>query len=710
MVNMEKFFHPKSIAVVGASNNPENIGNAVMENLLYGEPGGKRDQGFQGDIYPVSLKYDNVLGLKAYKSILDTPGPVDFAVLIIPGKAIPKVLRECGEKNCKNVIIISAGFAEHGEEGKKRESEIIQIARDHDIRFIGPNCLGIFSTFESLNASFAQAMPQKGPVAMISQSGALVTSIIAYAKEEHIGFSYFVSTGNKADIEDSDLIEYFDETKLTKVTAIYMESIHDCRKFYENARKTVKNTPIVVLKVGKTEAGRKAASSHTGALAGSDWAYEAAFRQAGIIRVQTMFELFDATHALAYQPLPKGDNIALLTNAGGPGVIASDSANEIGLPLVQLSDKTMSQLDKICPPSWSRGNPVDIIGDADVDRYMKSLDALIKAPEVDGIILIMAPTRVADPMELAKRVVEYAEKSEKPIIASFVGIVSDQSENLLEAAGVPTIEFPERAVKAMNSLIQRRHYLEREAKRRKLALTQPISKDSGSHEKCKELFNIVKAEGRQLLTLNEARHIFELFDIPMSRSEMVKTEEEVASYGSELGFPLAMKISSKDIVHKTEAGGVKLEIADPEEAKRAFKQIMKSVKNYNPDAKIEGVVMDQMLRGSEIIIGASWDPQFGPMVMFGLGGTLVEVYRDVTFRLIPLTKIDALEMIDEIKGKAAYQGARGMPKADPDELAELIVKVSEAVRLHPEIKELDINPLIVTKEGIIAVDARILIH
>ncbi|UCG69104.1 MAG: acetate--CoA ligase family protein [Thermoplasmata archaeon] len=710
MANMEKFFHPKSIAVVGASNNSENIGNAVMGNLLYGEPGGKRKQGFQGEIYPISLKYDNVLGVKAYKSVLDVPAPIDFAILIIPGNAIPKVLSDCGDKNCKNVIIISAGFAEYGEEGKKRESEIIQIARDQGIRFIGPNCLGIFSTFESLNASFAQAMPQKGPVAMISQSGALVTSIIAYAKEEHIGFSYFVSTGNKADIEDSDLIEYFDETKLAKVTAIYMESIHDCRKFYENARKTVKNTPIVILKVGKTEAGRKAASSHTGALAGSDWAYEAAFRQAGIIRVQTMFELFDATHALAYQPLPKGDNIAILTNAGGPGVIASDTANEIGLPLVQLSDKTISQLDKICPPSWSRGNPVDIIGDADVERYMKSLDVLVKAPEVDGIILIMAPTRVADPLELAKSVAKLAENSIKPIIASFVGIVSDRSENHLESAGVPTIEFPERAVKALNALIQRKHYLDRESRRQKISIEQPIFKDTGSHRKCQEIFNKVKKEGRQLLTLNEARSIFELFDIPMSRSELVTTEDEAAAYGSKLGFPLAMKISSKDIVHKTEAGGVKLEIADPEEAKRAFKQIFENVKKYNPDAKIEGVVMDQMLRGSEIIIGVSSDLQFGPMVMFGLGGTLVEVYRDVTFRLIPLTKIDALEMIEEIKGKAAYQGARGMPRADPDELAKLIVKVAEAVRLHPAIQELDINPLIVTKEGIIAVDARILIQ
>jgi acetyltransferase len=632
-----------------------------------------------------------------------------MAILIIPGKAIPTVMEECGQKGIKNVIIISAGFAERGEEGKKREQEVKEIAKKYDIRFLGPNCLGVFSTYENLNATFANAMPSRGPVAMMSQSGALCTSFIVYARQEHIGFSNFVSTGNKADIEDTDLIEYFKVDPLTKVAAIYMESIHDGRRFYNVSSEVVKEIPIVVLKVGKTEAGSKAASSHTGALAGSDWSYEAAFRQAGVYRVSNMYDLFDATRALGYQPVPTGENIAILTNSGGPGVIATDKSHEIGLQLAELNEDTLTKLSSICPSTWSHGNPVDIIGDADIDRYLKCLDVLLNAPEVDGIILVVAPTAVFEPLDIAKEVAEVLKSANKPIIATFVGIIGDESEDYLEATGVPTIEFPERAVLAMHALVHRKRVLEREEKRKKLLETQADVLDEQSSEKCEDIFKKVRSDGRTLLTLNEAREIFELLGIPMSKSALATSEDEAAKFGDELGYPLALKISSKDIVHKTEAGGVKLEIGDSEEVRKTYNKIISNVKNFNPDARIEGVVLDQMIRGPEVIIGVSSDPQFGPMVMFGIGGTMVEVYKDITFRLIPLTKIDALEMIDEIKGKAAYQGARGMPAADPDELAELIVKVSEAVRIHPDIQELDINPLIVSKDGLISVDARILI-
>jgi acetyltransferase len=672
--------------------------------------GWDRSNGYQEKVYPLSLKYDEVLGLKTYRSVLDISEPIDLAVLIIPSKAIPQVMEECGQKGCKNVVIISAGFREHGEEGKKRELHVAEIARKHGIRFIGPNCLGVFSTYEHLNASFAPRMPDKGPVAMISQSGALCTAIIAYAKQEHIGFSNFVSSGNKADVEDSDLIEYFNEDPLTRVTAIYMESLNDGRRFYNIAKQIAIKTPIVILKVGKTEAGKKAASSHTGALAGADWAYEAAFRQAGIIRVATMYELFDASRAFAYQPIPKGENIAILTNSGGPGVIASDTAYEIGLPLAELSSDTKAKFDAICPPTWSHGNPIDIIGDADVKRYMNCLDVLLNAPEVDGIVLIAAPVTMADPLTLAKRIAEQAKNTEKPIIANFVGVIGEESENYLEAAGVPTMEFPERAIKAMHALVRFKRISDRETQREKLTELTSGGADPHSHERCEEIFEKVRADGRRLLTLNEAREIFELLGLPMSKSRLATTEEEAGRLSEELGFPLAMKISSKDIVHKTESGGVKLDITDADEARKAFRTIIKNVRNFQPDARIEGVVIDQMVRGAEIIIGVSSDSQFGSMVMFGLGGTMVEVYKDVTFRLIPLTKIDALEMLEEIKGKASYQGARGQPTADPDELAELIVRVSEAVRLHPDIQELDANPLIVSKDGLVAVDARILIR
>ena len=710
-MTMRNFFYPTSIAVIGASPKTGTIGYNVLANILYSEVGlDNRDNGFRGEVYPVSLKSNEILGLKAYKSIIDIPGSVDLAILIVPGGNVPQVLDECGQKGCKNAIIISAGFAEYGEEGKLREQEIDRIAKKYGIRFIGPNCLGIFSTHINLNASFAASMPQKGPISMISQSGALCTAIIAYAKQEHIGFSNFVSTGNKADVEDTDLIEFFDEDPQTNCISIYMESIRDGRRFYETTRQVTTKTPIACMKVGRTEAGRKAASSHTGALAGADWAYEAAFRQAGVMRLQTMYDLFDVTRALAYQPVPDGENIAILSNAGGPGVIASDFANQIGLKLVELSQETLAKLDLICPPSWSRRNPIDIIGDADVERFTKSLSVLFDAPEVQGIILILAPASVADPLEVARHVAAVSKGKKKPIIASFVGMIGEASEDFLESSGVPTIEFPERAVKAMHALVQQRRLLNREERRRTLEQVGKISAGTCQDPKCMEIFENVKKEGRNLLTLNEARTVLGLFGIPMSRSCIVNSEEDAVEGGRRIGYPVAMKISSPDIMHKTETGGVMLDIRTPDEAREAFTRILKNVRAYDPRARIEGVVMDHMVKGPEVIIGVSYDPQFGPMIMFGLGGTMVEIYKDVSFRLIPLTELDALEMIDEIKGKSKFMGARGGPAADLDELAKLIVRVSEAVNIHPHISEIDINPLVITNEGITAIDARILLH
>jgi len=710
MSDIEKFFHPKSIAVVGASPTPGKVGNAVLSNILYSEPSSKdRVKGFSGEVYPINPKYKEILGLSTYSSILDVPGDVDLAVLIIPGKAIPAVLEECGEKGCRNAIIISAGFAEHGEDGKIREKEIIDISKRNGIRIIGPNCLGIFSTFENLNASFAQEMPQCGPISMISQSGALVTAIIAYASQEHIGFSNFVSSGNKADVDDIDLIEYFNDDPRTNSIAIYMESIKDGRKFYETAKRVSLKTPIVMMKVGRTEAGRKAASSHTGALAGVDWAYEAAFRQAGVYRVECMDELFDAARALAYQPVPKGDRIVVLTNAGGPGVIASDAAYQIGLPMAELNQSTIDKLDAVCPPSWSRSNPVDIIGDADVDRFVKSLGILLKASEVDGVILIMAPTMLANPLELAHRVADMAQATTKPIIASFVGMVREASEDFLESTGVPTIEFPERAVLAMHALVHRMCHLKGPggcAYVERVTSSERIRQPSSE---CREIFRSVRESGRNLLTLNEARKAFESFGIPMNPSGLATNEKEAARIGKELGFPVAMKISSPDVVHKTDVGGVMVDVRNPQEARAAFGKILDNVRSHMPDARIEGVVIDAMVRGPELIIGVTSDPQFGPMVMFGLGGIMVEAARDVSFRLVPLTHADAWSMTQEIRGKLVFMGARGMPKANLDELADLIVKVSEAVQTYPEIAELDINPLVVTENSLLAVDARVLI-
>ncbi len=448
-----KFFHPKSVAVVGASSTEGKIGYAIMNNLL-------NTGDYKGTIYPVNPRYQEVMGVKAYPSISELPEPPEMAILVVPGKYIPDVVEECGRSGCQNVVIITAGFSETGSEGKALERETLANAHRYGVRMIGPNCLGVFCTEEGLNASFAHTAPKAGPIGFISQSGAICTSVIEYAVQENIGFSDFVSIGNKADVDDADLIRYFGQDDRTRCVCIYMESVPDGRKFYEAAKEASETTPVVVLKVGRTEEGAKAASSHTGALAGADSAYTAAFNQSGVYRADSMSDLFDASRALAYQPLPKGENLVIYSNAGGPGVISSDAASRLGLKLAELSEETIGKLSEICPPTWSHGNPVDIIGDADVERYDKGLHIVLDAPEVDAVVCLLAPVSIADPLEVAKGIVEAAKTTDKPIIASFVGIIAEESENYLERHGIPAIEFPERAITAMHALMMRRRYLQ----------------------------------------------------------------------------------------------------------------------------------------------------------------------------------------------------------------------------------------------------------
>jgi acetyltransferase len=418
--------------------------------------------GFKGDIYPVNPNIDEISGLKSYGSVLKIPSEVDMAVLCIPPQYINTVIDECGKKDIRSVVIITAGFSEMGKEGKEEEKKILETAKRHNIRIIGPNCLGIISPFSDLNASFGDAVPKKGPISFASQSGALCTSVIQYSFEEFLGFSNFVSIGNKSDVDDADLIEYFHSDPNTKCIMLYIESLKDARKFFETARKIVKDKPIVAFKSGYTEEGAKATSSHTGSIAGSDSAYEAAFRQAGVFRARTLSQLFDASRALAYQPVPKGENIAILTNAGGPGVLAADKVYSLGMNCTELSDDTIGQLDEICPSNWSKRNPVDIIGDSTAQRYDDALKVLMNAPEVDAVILLLSPTAMAHPLNLAYRIVDIHEHTGKPITVSFVGMVHQDSENYLDSKGVPEIEYPERAVFAMYALMERYRFLKKE--------------------------------------------------------------------------------------------------------------------------------------------------------------------------------------------------------------------------------------------------------
>lgn len=465
MEAIANFFKPGSVALIGASATKGKVGNIIINNLIFGSKENEQMNvfgGFKGQIYPINPSTDEIAGLKVYKSLSEVPSAIDMAVICIPPKGVKDAMEQCAQKGVNSVVIITAGFSETGDEGSNTEQEILKIANNNNIRIIGPNCLGIISTFSDLNATFGDAVPNRGPIAFASQSGALCTSVIQYSFEEFLGFSNFVSIGNKSDVDDSDLIEYFHKDPNTKCIMLYIESLKDARKFFETARKVVKDKPIVAFKSGYTEEGAKATSSHTGSIAGSEAAYQAAFRQSGVFRARTLSQLFDASRALAYMTVPKGENIAILTNAGGPGVLAADTAYSLGLKLGELSDDTMEQLDQICPPNWSHRNPVDIIGDATAHRYDDALKILMKAKEIDGIILLLSPTAKANSLNLAYRIVDMHEATKKPITVSFVGMIHQESENYLDSQGIPEIEYPERAVFAMYSLIERHRFLKKE--------------------------------------------------------------------------------------------------------------------------------------------------------------------------------------------------------------------------------------------------------
>ncbi len=465
MEAIKSIFKPNSVAVIGASPKKGKVGNIVLNNIIYGSDDNEKNgvvAGFKGNIYPINPTADEISGLKAYDSIIKVPSEVDMAVICIPPKAVLDTIEDCGKKGVKSLVIITAGFSEMGVEGKKLEKDIVSTANKFGIRIIGPNCLGIISPFVDLNATFGDAVPKRGPISFASQSGALCTSVIQYSFEEYLGFSNFVSIGNKADVDDADLIEYFHSDPNTKCIMLYIESLKNARKFFDIARKVVKDKPIVAFKSGYTEEGAKATSSHTGSIAGSDAAYEAAFKQAGVFRARTLCELFDASRALAYQPVPKGENIAILTNAGGPGVLAADKMYSLGMKFAQLSEDTLSQLDEICPANWSRRNPVDIIGDSTAKRYDDALKILMNTEEVDAVILLLAPTAMAHPLNIAYRIVDIQESTGKPITVSFVGMIHQESENYLDSKGIPEIEYPERAVFAMHALMERYHFMKKE--------------------------------------------------------------------------------------------------------------------------------------------------------------------------------------------------------------------------------------------------------
>ncbi|MBN1179272.1 MAG: acetate--CoA ligase [Anaerolineae bacterium] len=695
---LDFFFSPSSIAVIGASRDPDKLGYAVLSNLKEGN--------FPGTIYPINPKADEILGLKAYPSVAEIPGPVDLAVVVIPYPFVPAVLEECGKKGVPGAVVISAGFREAGREGLERERELIEIAKRHGIRLIGPNCLGVIDTDTPLNATFAAGMPPGGPIAFMSQSGALGTAVLDMALAGRIGFSRFVSLGNKADVDEVALLESWEDDPSSRVILIYVEGVSDGQYFMEVAHRVTRKKPVVAVKSGVTQAGSRAVSSHTGSLAGSEAAYHAAFRQAGVIRAESMQHLFDYARAFAYQPLPAGERIAIVTNAGGPGILATDALEHAGLRLARLKPETIEALMADLPGAASAANPVDVLGDALADRYGHALKLVLEDPGVDGCIVIVTPQAMTQIEETAHVVGRTSQQFDKPVLGCFMGEARIAAGvNVLRQYNVPNYSFPELAASALAAMVAYKDERDRPS-------YEPTHFEV-DQDAVREVFAKARGEGRVSIGEAEARAILEAYNFPIPPSQLASTPEQAVEIAEQMGYPVALKVASPDILHKTDVGGVKLHVNSANDVRDAFDLIVYRANRYVPGARVWGCMVQKMVPpGREVLIGMSRDPQFGPLVAFGLGGIYVEALKDVVFRVAPFSEQEAREMIGEIRAYPLLEGVRGEPPADHAAMVDTLCRISQLVIDFPEIVELDINPLMVFEEGrgAIALDMRLVLH
>jgi acetyltransferase len=695
---LEAFFSPSSVAVIGASRDPDKLGYAVLENLKQG--------GFPGEMYPVNPKAEEILGYQAYASVLDVPGPVDLAVIVIPYQFVPDVLEECGQKDVPAVVVISAGFREAGREGLERERELIRIADEYGMRLIGPNCLGVIDTNTPLNATFAAGMPPGGPIAFMSQSGALGTAVLDLAMAGRVGFSRFASLGNKADVDEINLLNAWEDDPNSRVILIYVEGLRDGQRFMEVARRVTRKKPVVAVKSGVTQAGSRAVSSHTGSLAGSEEAYRAAFRQAGVVRAESMEHLFDYARAFGYQPLPPGRQFAIVTNAGGPGILATDALEHAKLRLARLKPETTEQLTADLPGAASVGNPVDVLGDALADRYEHALRLVLQDPEVDGVIVIVTPQAMTQIEETAHVVGKTVQDFDKPVLGCFMGEARIEAGiDVLREYGVPNYPFPERAAMAMAAMV---NYQEERQEPIREPAELPVDEEAVA-----EVFRKVREDGRVSVADAESRAILKAYNFPMPESRLAETPEEAIDAAEEIGYPVVLKIASPDILHKTDVGGVKLNLQSAEDVRDAFDLMVYRANRYVPDARIWGCLVQKMVpEGREILIGMNRDPQFGPLVAFGLGGIYVETLKDVVFRVAPFSREEAEEMIREIRAYPLLEGVRGESPADHEAMVDALLRVGQLVTDFPQIVELDINPLMVFDEGrgAMALDMRLVLQ
>ncbi len=688
---LEAIFKPTSIAVIGASTRSGTVGSDLLLNLI--------KDGFTGKIYPVNPKAEEIHGVKCYKTLSEIPGNVDLAVLIVPAKAVPGIVDESKAKGVKGMVIISAGFKETGHEGAEREKELTAQVRAAGIPLIGPNCLGVINADPKykLNASFAAKICSHGNLGFISQSGALCTSVLDYAEARQIGFSKFVSFGNKADIKEVDLLEYMANDPDTKVIAMYLEDIGNAKDFIEAASKTFweKGKPILCLKSGRSAEGAKAVSSHTGSLAGSDAVYDAIFKQSGIQRVDSIAELFDNAALYTTQPLPKGNRVAIITNAGGPGIMATDAAVAAGLKLAVLEQSTKDKLKPpVLPEAAALNNPVDVIGDAHHDRYEAAVDAVMGDPNVDMGVVVLTPQSMTDTDKIGEVLPAIIKKHGKPVVGAFMGVkeVAAGVDNLVKN-GVPNYAFPEDAVNAL-AASTRLVDLQKLGQREFVAYS-----DCDVAKAQKVIADFLGNETEKYMTQADCRALFECYKLPLLKSGVAKSADEAAKIVSNIGSKVVMKVMSADVKHKKDAGGVLLNIEGADGARQGYDQIYANIAKNVPGAKIDAILIEQMAdKGVEVILGCNRDG-LGPLMMFGLGGTDVELLKDVSFRLAPLWKVSAERMIHEIKGFPKLNGYRGEPKCDIAKLMDTLLRMSAMVCNHPEIVECDVNPLIVHAEG-----------
>ncbi|MEA9356251.1 bifunctional acetate--CoA ligase family protein/GNAT family N-acetyltransferase [Bacteriovorax sp. PP10] len=701
--SLDVFFIPKTIAVIGATDKENSVGKTILMNLTTGT--------FKGIVFPVNPKRNEILGFKTYPDLKSIPQEIDLAIIVTPASSVPGIIRECSEVGVRGVVIISAGFKEVGEEGVKLEQEILAIARKSGIRIIGPNCLGVMSPLTGLNATFAAGIANAGSVGFISQSGALCTAILDWSLQNNVGFSAFLSLGSMIDVGWGDLINYLGQDPQTKSIVIYMETIGDARAFLSAAREVALNKPIIIIKPGRTEAAVKATASHTGSLAGSDDVLEAAFARSGVLRVNSIADLFYMADVLSKQPNPKGPKLTILTNGGGPGVLAADALIIGHGELTDITQETIEALDKVLPPTWSHHNPIDVIGDASPERFEKSVKIAIEDPNADGLLVILTPQAMTDPTATAEALKIYA-KAGKPILASWMGGASvEDGKKILNEAGIPTFSYPDTAARIFNYMWTYTNNLKLIYEIPSLVYDEKV--ETPDRKLTAEIIAKAGSEGRTILTETESKNLLRAYNIPTVPTSIADSIDKAIEDANKMGYPVVLKLYSATITHKTDVGGVVLNIDSPEAVRFAFDTIKNSVTTKVGAEHFQGVTIQPMIKSDgayEIIIGSSLDSQFGPVLLFGTGGQLVEVFKDRALALPPLNATLARRMMERTKIYHALKGVRGRAPVNLEELEAILVCFSNLVVEQPRIKEIDINPLMASADGLIALDARILLH